>query len=188
MHNLNHMMCLDIYLNSLSEEEYEKAKHNIKPLKNSSHPLICWDIASLGFDKLTNTQKQVLQALQVILTKNKWQFDWRVFNNISFETLVLTDLNKRIQWVDNGFYKMTGYPKSFALGKKPTFLQGKKTDSNVRNRINENLSKGIVFTEQILNYKKNGTEYLCEVTIYPIKNYSMEIQAFLALEKQIRQI
>lgn len=185
MNNLNNMICLDVFLNSLSKEEYDKIKHNIKPLKNKPHPLLCWDIASHGFYNVIKSRNQNLQPLKVIFKKYNWQFDWNIFNEVFYETVVLTDLNKQIKWVDNGFFKMTGYPKNFALGKKPTFLQGEKTDTFISQRINEKLFKGIVFSERIINYKKDGTEYLCAVSFFPVRDISMNISAFLALEKQV---
>jgi hypothetical protein len=41
------MMCLDIYLSSLSKKEYEKKiKRRIQPLKHKPYPLMCCDIFS----------------------------------------------------------------------------------------------------------------------------------------------
>lgn len=43
--NLNNMMCLDIFLMSLDNREYEKIKHKIDPLIHKPHPLNSWDIS-----------------------------------------------------------------------------------------------------------------------------------------------
>lgn len=178
-------MCLDLFLNSLSKKEYEKIHHSIKPLNRNHHPLLCWEFASQSLANLMKSENSNLQPLKALFSKYNWQFDWSIVENVFYETVVLTDLNKRIKWVDNGFFKMTGYPKNYALGKKPIFLQGEKTDTCTKLRINENLLKGSVFTERIINYKKDGTEYLCEVTFFPVRDRSMNLSAFLALEKQV---
>lgn len=53
-YNLTKMIGLDIYLLSLSKEEHSKIEHNIKPLKNRSCPLICWDIIQMNLSETLN--------------------------------------------------------------------------------------------------------------------------------------
>lgn len=49
--SLNNMMCLDIYLASLSKEEYERIRHRVSPARRTSHPLLSWDISALHFQQ-----------------------------------------------------------------------------------------------------------------------------------------
>jgi hypothetical protein len=57
--DLNGMMCLDLYLMSLSNEEYEKIKYRIGPPKENKFPLECWDIISQSHLTITtNTNEQ----------------------------------------------------------------------------------------------------------------------------------
>ena len=44
-----------------------------------------------------------------------------------YDALVLTDSKQKIIWVSDGFREMTGYNKKFAVGKRPSFLQGEMT-------------------------------------------------------------
>ena len=46
--------------------------------------------------------------------------------NYDYDALVLSDKAHKIIWVSDGFKDMTGYTKKFAVGKKPSFLQGEK--------------------------------------------------------------
>ena len=86
--------------------------------------------------------------------------------------------------MNEGFFPMTGYTKDFAMYKTPKILQGKNTLDITKERIQLNLSKNKPFKEVILNYKKDGTPYECEVHIFPLQNRKKTTH-FLALEKDI---
>lgn len=101
-----------------------------------------------------------------------------------YEALVVTDLNRKIVWVNNGFNEMTGYTKTFALGKKPTFLQGEKTSEELRQEIRQLLSEGVQFNRTLVNYRKSGEEYHCHIDVIPLLNEEEEITHFLAMERE----
>ena len=61
-----------------------------------------------------------------------------------YEALVLTKANQSIVWVSDGFKDMTGYSKTFAIGKRPKFLQGEETSSATRKQLREGLAKNHV--------------------------------------------
>ena len=117
--------------------------------------------------------------------KYNWTNDFdTIFNNNTFEALVVTDVSRKILWVNSGFTKMTGYSKTFAINKTPSFLQGRKTSDATRNRIRQKLQKNNPFKEIIVNHKKDKSTYKCEVSIFPLK--SDKTTHFLALEKITR--
>lgn len=175
-------MCLDIFLSSGSQD--------VNPLpsveKHEMHPLLSWDIISLSHGALKDEleKKTKLEKLLDICNRHQWTLNNDFILQNKYQTLVLTDTEKKILWVSSGFKEMTGYPKNFAIGKKPVFLQGKRTDVRIKEEINTKLFSQIPFTVQIVNYKKDNTEYICEVTIIPVFNYINQICAFLALESE----
>lgn len=81
---------------------------------------------------------------------------------------------------------MTGYSPNFSLGKKPSFLQGNKTCMKARARIGKNLNMGRRLTETLTNYRRNGEEYICQISIIPLFNSTQDITHFLALETEVR--
>ncbi|MFC2188642.1 PAS domain-containing protein [Peijinzhouia sedimentorum] len=157
-------------------------------MKLSSVPLMCWDIIAMDQTWLTQkTQRQKeKEALLDLSKKRRWLLDGSILDDKDYQALVLTDSQKHIIWVNDGFKLMTGYSKKFAIGKNPKFLQGIDTLDSSRNSIRDKLKSGKPFSEQILNYKKDGSAYMCEITIYPLLNKYHETKAFLALEKEIQ--
>jgi len=181
--NLNTMMCLDIYLSSLNDEEYDKVKHAVKPVKTL--PLISWDIAAPDFvktiDEPKNPDSVVLGQLAV---KNLWNIDIDSLLKERYEAVVVTTVNKEIYWASTGFTAMTGYSSHYAIGRNPNFLQGKNTSAETRKKIRQHLEAKKPFSGTIVNYRKNKEEYLCEVKIIPITNFNDEVTHFIALERE----
>ncbi|MDX8553811.1 PAS domain-containing protein [Tenacibaculum sp. 1B UA] len=178
------MMSLDIYVSNLEKEEYTKIATDLEPSSKKSVNLLSWGIQDLFFEK------ELYSDLKIIKTLSK-NLNWK--NNIShiikenyYESLVLTDRNKKIVWVSDGFTKMTGYKKEFALNKTPRFLQGEKTKETTRKRIQTKLLKGKPFKDIIVNYRKDNSTYKCELHIIPLhNNNSSKVTHFLALEKEV---
>lgn len=151
-------------------------------------PLQCWDIYSQFLSEQANAYRQKEEI--TLLEKLKKQYQWDIsiaalLKDKPYDALVLTDTSQEILWVNKGFTKMTGYPANFAIGKKPSFLQGKETSLTVKEKIRQQLHLAIPFSETIVNYRKNGEIYHCEVAIYPIKNIKNQITHLIALEHEV---
>lgn len=185
--DITNMMCLDIFLSSLSNDEYSQIKHKLKPPKHSFAPLLSWDIISQErFIKKHQAKRAFDQSeLNIFSKKYNWTNSVNEVIDNHYQALVLTDPSLVIQWVNEGFTKMTGYPGHHVIGKTPRVLQGKNTSPETRKQIRKKLSYGKPFREVITNYRKNHEEYECELNIYPIYNNSGNISHFLALENEI---
>ena len=105
------------------------------------------------------------------------------FSKNDYEALIITDKNQNIIWVNDGFSKMTGYPKKEALNKTPKFLQGEKTSAETKKKIWQNILLDKPFKEVIINYKKDQTPYKCEVKILPL--YNKQTTHYIAFERKI---
>ncbi|MEM8967502.1 MAG: PAS domain-containing protein, partial [Bacteroidota bacterium] len=102
-----------------------------------------------------------------------------------YEALVLTDQYQVIQWVNEGFTSMTGYPASAVIHQRPTMFQGEATSNDTRTRIRTKLKAAEPFQEVIVNYRHNGESYLCQLNVFPMKDSRGTVQHFLALEKEV---
>jgi len=179
-------MCLDIFLMSLSSEEHQAINHRIKPLTHKLHPLISWDISSKFYwDTIAKGKKtKDLEVLTQFSKKYDWNINLEKLLTQSYQALVLTSPDRIIRWVNPGFSTMTGYSAKYAIHKTPSFLQGKNTSNAGKEKIKAQLKRDIIFSEKIINYRKNKEEYLCEVQIFPIKNRQNQLIHFLALESE----
>ncbi|MBN96689.1 MAG: diguanylate cyclase [Flavobacteriaceae bacterium] len=182
--DLNKLMCLDLYLSAPSD--HSKTITETPKKANNALPLINWDVFSNHYFKQLIASKKALnlRRLKVFAKKYQWKNDIQsIFDKIDFDSIVLTDKDQNIIWVDEGFSTMTGYSKKEALGKTPRFLQGFKTDNETTSKIALNLKKNKPFKTKILNYLKDSKPYHCEVHIFPMSQ--QETTHYLALEKEV---
>ncbi len=99
--------------------------------------------------------------------------------------VIITDAEKRIEWVNESFVKRTGYTSKEAIGLTPRILQGPETDPYIVSRIQKHLEAGQPVIEEILNYSKNGSKYWLRLNINPVFNNKGELTKFIAVETDI---
>ncbi len=102
--------------------------------------------------------------------------------------VIITDLAGRTVWVNDGFTRITGYPHSEALGKKPgALLQGPDTDPETVARVRDFLERQVPFRETILNYGKDGRPYWIEMDISPMSDEEGHCTGFIAIETEVTE-
>ncbi|MFM2359186.1 MAG: hypothetical protein RLY16_1179 [Bacteroidota bacterium] len=102
------------------------------------------------------------------------------------EAVIISDVNGSVQWVNDGFTKITGYSMDEILGKKPgTILHGAQTDKDVARRIEEKMSRGEELVEELLKYRKNGTTFWVRSSIKPIYNEEGIMTNYISIENDI---
>ena len=156
--------------------------------KKISLPLASFDVHLENYQSLIKEfrKNNDISHLIDVLNNSCWTSDLtsKVFGE-DYDALVLTDKSQKIVWVSDGFREMTGYSKKFATGKKPAFIQGKMTSLNIKKQIREELKTNQTFRGSLLNYKKNGQTYICQINILPIYNLDEKLEYFLAIEKEV---
>lgn len=151
-------------------------------------PLFCWDIVQMYRATSANTQ-QDFSGLRTIMANRQWSLDLNFRKLLQDQyTIVITDPRQTIQWVSSSFQKMTGYSKLEAIGQKPSFLQGKNTDPQQLIYLKEQLSAGMTTQTEIVNYRKNGEEYLCWIEALPVLNRKGELVNYVAIEKEVKYL
>lgn len=95
--------------------------------------------------------------------------------------IMITDQKGIITWVNPAFTRGTGYGFAECLGKTPGFMSG-GPDSSIREAILEIIVTGAPWTGEVVNRRKDGTEYLERETITPVMDPSGAISHFLAVK------
>lgn len=113
------------------------------------------------------------------------------------ETVVITDVEGSIQYVNPAFEKLTGYSRDEAIGQNPRIFKSDKHNQAFYKEFWTTLLRGEIWSGHLINKKKNGTLFEEEATISPVKNNEGQITNFVAvkrdvsrevsLEKQLRQ-
>jgi len=90
-----------------------------------------------------------------------------------------------IVYVNPAFEKMTGWSKHEIVGNSPRILQGKKTEHRIFNDLRERLLKGEHWLGQTTNYRKDGTEFVMEWSIVPIRDKRGAVYRYLAVQRDV---
>ncbi|MBS3803921.1 MAG: PAS domain-containing protein, partial [Oleiphilaceae bacterium] len=100
--------------------------------------------------------------------------------------ILITDGNGKIEYINAGFEKLTGYSLEEARGKKPgPMLQGKDTDPETVKEIRYHLDRQEPFYIEILNYHKNGTPYWVSLSIAPVFDERGRVERYISVEADI---
>lgn len=100
--------------------------------------------------------------------------------------IIITNKDKKIEWVNNAFTDISGYTLSEVTGHNPaSFLQGPQTSAQDINRIREGIRSGKPFMSEIYNYSKEGKGYWIEMFVTPVYDENGVIQRYIAIENDI---
>ncbi len=103
------------------------------------------------------------------------------------DSVIITDKEGTIEYVNPAFEKTTGYSRSEALGKTPRLLKSQKHPANFYINLWNTILSGQSYRGTIINKKKNGEIYWSEQTITPMKDESGNITNFVSVLKDITE-
>jgi PAS domain S-box-containing protein len=90
-------------------------------------------------------------------------------------------------YANEGFRRITGYPEDEILGQNCRFLQGEETDEEPVRKMREAIEAGESVSVELLNYRKDGTEFWSEVQISPIADEDGEVSNFVGFQQDISE-
>lgn len=106
----------------------------------------------------------------------------------AMDSVIMSDAQGRIIWVNDTFEKVTGYAASEALGRTPgELLNGPETDMAVSDGIADAIRAGQPHRAEILNYRKDGGKIWIETTIVPVLDDQDQVEMVVSIERDVTQ-
>lgn len=105
--------------------------------------------------------------------------------SVTENLVIITDADQKIEWVNDGFVKRTGYSLHEIMGKTPRILQGPETDRATLDRIRKNIEAAKSVTEEVLNYTKDGSKFWLKLNINPVFDEKNKLIRIIAVETDI---
>ena len=102
-------------------------------------------------------------------------------------TVVVTDIEGRLIYVNTKFEELTGYSFQEVKNKKLNFIQSGNHDKNFYKEMWETILSGRSWEGEICNRKKNGEYFWEYLTITPIKDFNNIITHFLGIKEDITE-
>jgi two-component system CheB/CheR fusion protein len=103
-------------------------------------------------------------------------------------TIIITNTQGDIEYVNPKFTRLTGYLPEEVLGKNPRFLKSGKTPPEEYASLWRTITSGKEWQGEFYNKKKNGEFYWEHASISPIKNPEGIIIHFLAIKEDITEL
>ncbi|HTY86722.1 MAG TPA: PAS domain S-box protein [Candidatus Acidoferrum sp.] len=101
------------------------------------------------------------------------------------ESVVITDTEGRILYVNPVFEQVTGYRRAEVIGQNPRVLKSDKQDGSFYQDLWKTISAGNVWRGRFINRKKNGALYSEEAVIAPVRNEKNAVTHYIAIKRDI---
>ncbi len=106
----------------------------------------------------------------------------------SANAIVITDKESLIQWANPAYSKLTGYALEDAIGKQPKELvKSGLQDPAFYEVLWQTILSGNVWQGEVVNKRKDGTLFLQEMTITPVRTDEGDITHFIAIKQDISE-
>jgi PAS domain S-box-containing protein len=102
-------------------------------------------------------------------------------------SIIITNTDGIIEYVNPKFCKLTGYEFNEVIGKNPRILKSGETSELNYKKLWETIKAGEDWNGEFHNRKKNGDLFWEFASISPIKNFKGEITHFLAVKEDITE-
>ena len=102
-------------------------------------------------------------------------------------SIVITDLDGAIEYVNPQFSKLTGYTSDDVRGKSPNILKSGYTTDEEYALMWKTIKSGKEWRGEFRNKKKNGDYYWEAASISPVFDQAMNITHFVAVKEDITE-
>ncbi len=134
---------------------------------------LAWDVADQVAGALARTQLgKELRQLSTAIEQ-------------AAESVVITDSEGTILYINPAFERLTGYSRAEAIGQNPRILKSGKQDDAFYQELWTNISAGEVWQGRFVNKKKDGTLYTEEATISPVRNERGTVVNYVAVKRDV---
>ncbi len=152
--------------------EYYWESASISPVKDPAGAITHYIAVKEDITKIKEAQEE-LEKLSLVASKTD-------------NAVLITDARGRIEWINDGFTRLTGYGLDEIAGKIPRHvLEGPLTDPQTRDRIRRLLGEERGFAEEIINYRKDGSHYWISLTVTPIFDKAGKLTKFISVGSDI---
>lgn len=107
--------------------------------------------------------------------------------NAASHSIVITDVDGTIEWVNPAFTQLTGYTADEAIGKNPRLLKSGKQDREFYQNLWNTITGGKVWKGELINKRKDGSLYDEEASITPVKDATGKITHFIAIKQDVTE-
>ena len=103
------------------------------------------------------------------------------------ESIMISDLNANLEYVNGAFLKVTGYARDEVIGKNSRLLKSGLTPTETYQKMWASLTEGQVWSGELINKRKDGQIYFEYASISPIRQPDGTISHYLAIKQDVTE-
>jgi two-component system sensor kinase FixL len=100
-------------------------------------------------------------------------------------SIIITDVQGRIEYVNSSFTRISGYSAREAVGRNPSLIKSQVTPTAVYAGLWRTIVSGATWRGELCNRKRDGSHYWDEVVISPIRDARGRVVRYLAIQTDI---
>jgi PAS domain S-box-containing protein len=101
------------------------------------------------------------------------------------ESVVITDTEGRILYVNPFFERVTGYSRAEVIGQNPRLLKSNRQESAFYRELWAKINAGEVWRGRFINKKKDGTLFTEDAVIAPVRDEKGAVTNYIAIKRDI---
>ncbi len=173
-------------LMSAHSRDIQSIEYRIKDVKGN------WEWISDRLNVIEhNNGELVIQGFASNISDKKLAEEIINLQNSALDTayngIVISTKDGTIVWCNKAISRITGFNKDELIGSNPRLMKSGKHSESFYKNLWYTILNGQVWSGEIINKKKNGTEYYEDVTITPVKNIDGEVTHFIAIKQDITE-
>ncbi|MCP4208954.1 MAG: response regulator [Shimia sp.] len=140
-------------------------------------------VATVAAGRLSDTRRSVIETLK----RREAELErLSLVAKHASDSIILSTPDGKIQWVNEGFTRITGYSADEAIGAHVgKLLNSRNTDPSTIQKMLDQRNLGNRFHCQIINRTKDGRDIWVGTNIFPIKDESGNVTMNIGIERDI---
>lgn len=102
-------------------------------------------------------------------------------------SIVITGLDANIEYVNEGFIRVTGYSREEVIGKNPRILHSGKTPPEVHRDMWAHLMRDESWQGEFINRRKDGSDYVESIFVAPVHDADGRTTHYLAIKEDVTE-
>lgn len=134
--------------------------------------------------------KQISNTRKLLDTEREYSEKLRLYMDVVEQSplsIVITDMNSRIEYINPYFTEVTGYTLDEAAGRTPAILKSNKTTIETYQELWHALIGEGKWQGEFINRKKDGEEYTEAVIISSIKNQDGHTTHYVGIKENVSE-
>ncbi len=195
-HLLGHILISPIQRLAKASKQLKTLEKDDKTVTFPRSPIREYDDLSAALQNSSDSMRAYINALKEMSGNLESRVKERTeelarLSMVASQTVngvIITDAAGHVEWANEGMTRITGYTLEDMLGKKPgQILQGENTSPRTSKRISEAVREKRAFSEEILNYTKDGEEIWLQISGNPLTNENGEVTGFIGIETDVTE-